>query len=57
MRMEEEKPEVVTPLMRATAEAVVREEANRGEFSRRMMREAAERAAYLRKYQKNNKSK
>jgi hypothetical protein len=53
--MEEEKPEVVTPVMRATAEAVVREEANREEFTRRMMREAAERAANLRKFEKQKK--
>ena len=55
LRMEEEKPEVVTPVMRATAEAVVREEANREEFTRRMMREAAERAANLRKFEKQKK--
>ena len=47
--MEEEKADVVTRAMRATAEAVVREEASREEFARRMVREAAERAAHLRK--------
>ena len=55
LRVEEEKPEVVTPVMRANAEAVVREEANREEFTRRMMREAAERAANLRKFEKQKK--
>ena len=55
MRKEEEKAEVVTSVMRATAEAVVREEANREEFERRMMREAAECAANLRKFEKPKK--
>ena len=55
MRKEEEKVEVVTSVMRATAEAAVREEANREEFERRMMREAAERAATLRKFEKSKK--
>ena len=55
MRKEEEKVEVVTSVMRATAEAAVREEANREEFERRMMREAAERAANLRKFEKSKK--
>ena len=57
LRMEEERVEVVTRDMRATAEAVVCEEANREEFTRRMLREAAERTAYLRKYEKQNKNK
>jgi hypothetical protein len=55
LRKEEEKVEVVTSIMRATAEAAVREEANREEFERRMMREAAERAANLRKFEKSKK--
>jgi hypothetical protein len=55
LRKEEEKVEVVTSVMRATAEAAVREEANREEFERRMMREAAERAANLRKFEKPKK--
>ena len=55
--MEDEKAEVVTRVMRATAEAVVREEFNREEFTRRMMREAAERADYLRNCAKQNKRK
>ena len=55
MRREEEKVEVVTSIMRATAEAAVREEANREEFERRMKREAAERAANLRKFEKSKK--